>query len=247
MPRKARIINENGYQHVIVRGIGKQILFEDEKDYLYYISLLERYSEETKVGICGYCLMDNHVHLLTHDVDANISLFMKKMGVSYAGYYNRRYKRTGHLFQDRYKSQIINDENYYRMVLRYIFCNPEKAGICGAEEYRWSSYWFYGECDSFIDQELTLKLFRNKEGYRHFVMKENDDEYLDCFRFDREQGDEWAKKVLQKTLKISSGTEIQGYDRKKRDEALKKLKAKGLTIRKIERLTGINRGIIQKV
>ena len=104
MPRQARVKSESGYTHLIVRGIGRQVLFEAREDYQFYLAILERYSHETEIQVCAYCLMENHVHLLVCDANARIALMMKKLGVSYSQYFNRKYKRQGHLFQDRYLS-----------------------------------------------------------------------------------------------------------------------------------------------
>ena len=112
MPRTARQFSHSGYMHVIIRGNGKQILFEDYEDHYFFLSILKRYCEETEVRILAYCLMENHVHLLVHDLEGNTSQMMKKIGVSYSGYYNRKYERTGHLFQDRFRSELIEDEAY---------------------------------------------------------------------------------------------------------------------------------------
>ena len=120
MPRMARTMSVSGYMHVVVRGIGKQILFEETKDYEHYLERLERYSLETGVKVCAYCLMGNHVHILLHGELASIALLMKKLGVSYSGYYNRKYDRSGHLFQDRYRSEPVNDERYLLTVFRYM-------------------------------------------------------------------------------------------------------------------------------
>ncbi|MBQ3849619.1 MAG: transposase, partial [Clostridia bacterium] len=105
MSRQARRLSETGYFHVIVRGIGKQLLFEHDDDYRYYLMLLERYISQLSVSVCAYCLMENHVHLLLKDSKNELSLFMKKMGVSYSSYFNKKYDRTGHLFQDRFFSR----------------------------------------------------------------------------------------------------------------------------------------------
>ncbi len=243
MPRHARNIYEGGYRHVIIRGIGKQILFEDEYDYLFFLRILERYSKETDISVCVYCLMDNHVHLLIHDQGTNTPLLMKKIGVSYSAYYNGKYERTGHLFQDRYKCENINDDRYYLIVLRYILRNPEKAGICRTEKYRWSSYHTYGDKNSFLEQSLTYKLMGDKQEYLDYINTEN---YDSCMEYTGRKDDAWAKDVISRTLGVSSGTEIQNYGRSERDRALKTLKSEGLSIRQIERLTGINRGVIQK-
>lgn len=242
LPRQARNINEGGYRHVIIRGIGKQILFEDEYDNLFFLRKLDRYSKETDVPVCAYCLMDNHVHLLIHDLGLNTPLLMKKIGVSYSAHYNGKYERTGHLFQDRYKCENINDDRYYLTVLRYILRNPEKAGICVTEKYRWSSYRAYGDSSSFLDQSLTYELIKDEQEYHDYITAENHDS---CMEFAGRKDDEWAKDVIQRTLGASSGTVIQNYGRRERDRALKSLKSEGMSIRQIERLTGINRGVIQ--
>lgn len=244
MPRIARNIHEGGYRHVIVRGIGKQILFEDDGDNRYYIRLLEKYSRDTGVAVCAYCLMENHVHLLLHDYATDTALFMKKVGVSYSAYYNRKYERCGHLFQDRYKSENINDERGYLTVLRYILRNPEKAGFCSTEEYAWSSYSSYSDQKSFLEQELTWKLFGSRKKYRDYIKCDNPDEGMEP---EGRRDDGWARKTIKEKLGLVSGTAIQSYDRYQRNQALRELKHAGLSIRQIERLTGINRGVIQKV
>ena len=135
MPRHARHISTSGYFHLIVRGIGRQALFEENTDYFFYLSILKRYSEETGVKVCAYCLMENHVHLLVHDLSGAVPLFMKKIGVSYSSFYNKKYERCGHLFQDRYLSENVETEKNLLTVCRYILNNPRKAGICTAETY----------------------------------------------------------------------------------------------------------------
>ena len=243
MARTARLKSESGYQHIIIRGIGKQILFEEDMDYKYFISLMRKYSEETKVRVCAYCLMDNHVHLLIHDTEDTISLFMKKLEVSYAGYYNHKYERTGYLFQDRYKNELVDDEIYFKTVLRYILQNPEKAGLQKTEKYRWSSFSSYYSGGTFLEDKLIREIFNSEEYFRDYVLTNTTDE---CLEFENKKDDEWAKSILKNRFGLESGTIVQTYDRKSRDEILQKMKKAGLSIRQIERLTGLNRGIIQR-
>ena len=138
MPRQPRTAGE--YLHIIVRGLGKQILFEDTRDRERYLSYLKKYAAEAEIAILAYCLMENHVHLPVRDMQGAVSVFMKKMGVSYAQYYNRKYDRTGHLFQDRYQSEVVTDDAYLLSAYRYILNNPRKAGICRAEDYPCGSW-----------------------------------------------------------------------------------------------------------
>lgn len=242
MPRQARSAGE--YLHLIVRGIGKQILFEDNSDREKYIAYLCKYAEETEVSILAYCLMENHVHLLVRDAKGSVPVFMKKMGVSFAQYYNRKYDRTGHLFQDRYRSENITDDGYLLSVYRYILNNPAKAGICDVAAYPWSSYREYGRTDGLTDTRMLVEMIGGREQFRQFMQQEDSAEHMEAER--RKNDDAWALEMLQTVLHITSGTQLQQFDRQQRDEALALLREHGLSVRQLERLTGINRGVIQK-
>ena len=242
MPRRARETGE--FLHIIVRGNGKQILFEDDSDKVKYLSFIRKFADETEIVILAYCLMENHVHLLLRDSQAKISVFMKKTGVSYAQYYNRKYERTGHLFQDRYKSELIADDTYLLSVFRYILNNPAKAGICPAEEYPWSSYHEYGKDNGLTDAGMLYDMIGSEAEFRQFMQRDDEAEHLEAEP--RKKDDAWALETLQKELNLINGTQLQQFEKKQRDEMLALLKKKGLSVRQIERLTGINRGIIQK-
>ena len=245
MPRQARRLSESGYAHLIVRGIGRQVIFEEREDYEYYLSILRRFSRETGVDICAYCLMENHVHLLAHDGNHQVPLMMKKMGVSYSYYFNKKYERTGHLFQDRYMSEPIEDETYLLAVFRYILNNPVKAGLCDAAKYEWSSYALYASPSTFVDTRLLQDLIGDGSRYAAFIAAPNEDECLDCDAKPR-VGDAQARKIVRECLGASGGMALQSMDRVSRDVALLKLKERGLSVRQIERMTGISRNIVQR-
>lgn len=242
MSRQPRIAGE--YLHIIVRGIGKQILFEEQSDNEKYLEYLKKYAEQEEITILAYCLMENHVHLLIRNIRGTIASFMKKMGVSYALYYNRKYDRIGHLFQDRYKSENITNDEYLLSAFRYILNNPVKAGICGAAEYRWSSYNEYGKKKGLVDTGIIYNMIGDKKNLAQFLLQKDGTEHIEA---DTPQKDDiWALQTIQDALDVTSGTQIQQFGRMQRDEALALLKKKGLTVRQLERLTGINRGVIQK-
>lgn len=245
MPRQARQKCETGYFHLIVRGIGRQALFESREDYLFFLSILERFSRQTAVVVCAYCLMENHVHLLIRDSQDQKALMMKKIGVSYAQYYNRKYDRQGHLFQDRYLSEAVADERYLLTVFRYILNNPQKAGICPAARYEWSSYRLYGRRSGFVDTELLCELIGDARHYAEFIAAPDGKRCLDCD--EPRDRDEWARTVLRECLGAESGAALQSLDREARNAALRRLLDAGLSIRQIERLTGISRGVIQRI
>ena len=244
MPRKARVKSRSGYTHLIVRGIGQQVLFEAPEDYQFYLGILERYSRETDVRVYAYCLMENHVHLLVCDVNGQMALMMKKLGVRYSQYFNRKYKRQGHLFQDRYLSEPIDDERYLLTVFRYILNNPQKVGLCAAD-YEWSSYRMYAQPTPFVDTTIFHSLIGDEKAYAAFLATPNDDQCLDYKPLRRD--DEWAKEIIRKRLDGASGTVLQSFDRVERNKALAQLLEDGLSIRQIERLTGISRGVVQGI
>lgn len=243
MGRKARKKSSTGMYHIITRGIGKQVLFEDSNDYSFYLHILNKYKIEHDSKLYCYCLMNNHVHLLIHDTNGTIDCLMKKIGVSYASYYNNKYNRIGTLFQERFKSETIESERYFKTVFRYILQNPENAGISTTEKYIWSSYKEYkNNIHEFTDINFALSVFGDSNQLLDFVKTNSND---DCLEINtRRITDTEATCIIKENLQIQSGTIIQSYSKSERDAALYKLKALGLTIRQIERLTGINRGVI---
>lgn len=147
--REKREISPTGIYHVILRGNNKQLLFFEERDYRKFLDVLESAQDITdEFGnkdksflLYSYCLMSNHVHLLVKTKSLELCEFMKKITVSYAEYYNRHYERVGHVFQDRFRSEVCDSMDYFQTLLRYIHQNPVKAGICQkVEDYRWSSW-----------------------------------------------------------------------------------------------------------
>lgn len=244
MPRQARKKSETGLYHLIAKGNGSQILFVDRPDYLFFLSLLERFSGEFSVKVHAYCLMDNHVHLIVRDDNGNLSSFMRKLDTSYSMYFNKKYERSGHLFYDRYKSEVIESDNYLLKAFRYVLNNPQKAGICPTAEYEWNSYRFYGDNTAFVDTSIFRDQIGDRDEYEAFIAGENDDQ---CMEFEsRKHDDEWGLKIIQKQFGVPSGTMLQIWPWEKRNAAIRILKEKGMSIRQIERLTGINRGTIQK-
>ena len=243
MPRQRRQFNLCNWWHLIVKGVAGQILFEESKDYLFYLHILEKYSIETEIRINAYCLMENHVHLLVYDDHESIPLFMQKMGVSYANYFNKKYERNGHLFQNRYTSKPIESESSFLAVFRYIMQNPQKAGISPADSYPWSSYSLYDAENTFIDSSMIRSLIGSSKQYKDFIAAEGKDDYR---KYMFGQTDEWARDKIKELFQIESTTALQSWGLKKRNQALRQLKDEGLSVRQIARLTGISKSIVQR-
>ncbi|MBQ6469107.1 MAG: transposase [Lachnospiraceae bacterium] len=246
MARIPRAKSANGYYHVMSQGNGKQILFEDDKDRIRFLNLLKKYCPLMSVTICAYCLMDNHVHLLLKDNEGKLSEFMHRIGLSYAKYYNKKYDHCGHVFRGPFKSIPVNTERAFRAVYRYILRNPEKANICRASRYPWSSYKLHGKRSSFMDTSMAMHLIGSRTSFEQFIAQDPDEEY-DEFLDHKKPGrdDAWALRVMRRCLSVISGSEIRRMGREERKHAILTLKKWGLSERMISRLTGINRTVVR--
>jgi putative transposase len=129
-------------QHVVQRGNNRQCSFFAEQDYTVYLDKLKDYARKYKVAVHAYVLMTNHVHLLmTPETPTGVSLLMQALGRYYVLYVNKTYERSGTLWEGRYKSTLVDSDNYFLLVSRYIELNPVRAGmVAHPAEYPWSSY-----------------------------------------------------------------------------------------------------------
>jgi len=118
MPRQARLDAPGALHHIMVRGINRADIFEDDKDRVRFLERLGQNVTEGKCSIFAWVLMDNHIHLLFKSGSYGISTVMRKLLTWYAQYFNRRHNRTGHLFQNRYKSILCDEESYLLTLIR---------------------------------------------------------------------------------------------------------------------------------
>ena len=243
MARKQRLTSATGYYHIVARGVGQQILFETDDDYLFFINKIQKCQEKDPFDIMAYCLMDNHIHMLLR-VNEGLSRIMQRILTSYAYYYNSKYERSGHVFQNRYSSEVVETEGYLLAVIRYIHNNPLNAGISSREEYPWSSWHEYVGFSKLINARPVIELVGGRENFLQFSKIPDETKFMEAV--DRRRiPDKLAIEIICNTLHISSGTKIQALNREERNTALRLLKNEGLSIRQIERLTGISRAIIQ--
>lgn len=255
MPRKARIKSNSGIYHIIMRGINRQTIFEDEEDYNKFIQTLQRFKEICEYKIYAYCLMGNHLHLLLEEGKEPLETVMRKICGSYVFWYNKKYGRVGNLFQDRYMSEPVEDNGYLLNVTRYIFRNPIKAGIVtNVDNYKWTNYMDYikgvkGFLQTDIDFILNILHTDRKEAIREFIeyIDRNCDDNCLGIQYKKRITDDDARKIIRTHCKVDYALDLQKFEIVKRNLYLKDLKESyGLSIRQIERLTGINRGIIQR-
>lgn len=249
MPRTARKASESGFYHVMARGASRQLIFEDDTDRQAFLSLLSTGCRESGIGLLAYVLMDNHVHLLVEGSLENLSVCMKKVTGTYASQFNRRHARCGHLFQDRYRSEPIDDEGYLLATVRYIHRNPEAAGLAKMEEWRWSSYREYVDHASLIDPTLVLDILGGVSGFVDFHEKPHEGKHpIECDerRPTRCFTDEEAIGIACGLLEPLSLESLSSLPKRERDHAVGRLRGRGLGVRQIQRLTGISLGAISK-
>jgi putative transposase len=176
MARLSRIIIPGQPQHVIVRGNNRSEIFCCEADYHFYLEKLQVACKKHDCHVHAYVLMTNHVHLLiTPFTDTSLSKTLQMLGRYYVQYFNYCYRRTGTLWEGRYKAALIDSESYLLTCMRYIELNPVRAGmVADPADYPWSSYRFnaLGQADSLVTPHFELQRLgsddsKRQAAYRH--------------------------------------------------------------------------------
>lgn len=154
MPRGPRITIRNSCYHIITRGNQKQPVFLEEADYKRYLSFLARYKRKFEAKVYAFCLMPNHIHLILNiENPENVSKIMKCLNLSYALFFNSKYDKVGHLWQDRFKSKIIENSSYLLECINYVEMNPVRSNlISNITKYPWTSYNFKVDKSDFLDE-----------------------------------------------------------------------------------------------
>jgi len=160
MPRPLRITIPYLPFHILDRGNNRQIVFREDEDFVYFLKLLKRYKKELKFKLYHLCLMSNHIHFLIEPtVEGSLPKIMMRLTLAYSSYFNKKYGGVGHVWQGRYKSSLIDKEDYFIWCGLYIELNPVRAKlVTQPEDWRWSSYNFYafGEIDPLIENLIDV-------------------------------------------------------------------------------------------
>ncbi|MFA5636602.1 MAG: transposase [Anaerovoracaceae bacterium] len=207
MPRQARRKSSTGIYHVMLRGVDKRAILLDEQDNKKFIQHLKKSKTDGGFELYAYCLMTNHVHLLIKE-NEEIGNSIKRISVRYAAWHSKKYDRIGHLFQNRYLSEPIENDSYFITVLRYILQNPVKAGIVSKpDEYLWSSYSkhkkaYQGE-KTIVDPGIVTDLFRTYDEFYGYVNSSNDDK---CIDYDTimKYNDDTLKEIIMKKHDVNN-------------------------------------------
>ena len=264
MARTARTHSDSGVYHAILRGVNKQQIFECTEDYQRFLNILRTLTvrEQDESGhrskpncvVYAYCLMGNHVHLLIKESSETLAQIMKRISSSYVYYYNHKYGRIGHLFQERFKSQPVGDWDYFLTLLRYIHQNPLKPHlVTSLREYKWSSWLEYigQEKNAFCAINVVLSRISLEELSNLIAepLAEKEEEGL----LDIEEtpvktcySDEEIWHVLTNLCGMTTAAEFQQLPRPQQKHYLWEAHAKGIGPRALSRLTGVPYSIVQR-
>ena len=244
MARAPRRFSSTGVYHVMTRGAGRQIIFNDDLDRRSYLDFLRQAIEKYDVLLLAWCLMDNHTHLLVEDgVDGLVSA-VHYLNSRYARYFNFRTGHVGPVFQDRFVSKPVESQSYMLQAIRYIHDNPCSLGI-ERDEYRWSSYSEYAGGGGLVDSRFLFEVIGGREHFEEFSASGREDAYYPHAggRMDSAELAE-AARIATKGKDPST---VATMPVSERDCILKRMKEIGLSYRQIERLTGLGRYLIKRV
>lgn len=257
MPRRAREKSSTGIYHIMLRGANRQEIFHEEEDNIRFLLILDKYTKESEATVLGWCLMDNHVHLLLREGIEDLSSTMKRIGVSFVWYYNNKYKTTGHLFQDRFKSERVEKDEYLLTVLRYIHQNPVKAGMVNKiEDWKWSSCLGYYGRDSFpkdlLAKDCILQMFY-KDSSNAAILKFKEfnetvsheiclDDELKVRLTDQEARAEILKRISEPEI-----AQVKSLAKPEKDRIFRKVKGiEGVSQRQVARILGVAPSLLSK-
>ena len=215
MPRFPRNYLKTSFFHVISQGINKNFIFDDSIDIKFYIKDMYEIKDKYNVKIIAYCIMNNHVHMLLETAGVeNLSKYMHCLNTRFGQYYNKKYKRVGYVFRDRYKAEGIYSEKQLYNCIKYIYDNPVKAEICKKpEEYEFSNYkkidFIDDEEYAFIDVEedkeiiceKLVKEFLNKKKMKMEEVRENKAELKKLIKILKQH--KIAFRIISKTININ--------------------------------------------
>lgn len=247
MPRQARKKSQTGIYHIMLRGINGQQIFVDSEDYEKFLEILKECKAISEFEIFAYCLMGNHIHLLLKEVKEPVEQMMKRIATRFVYWYNIKYQRVGHLFQDRFKSEPVEKDEYFLTVIRYIHQNPVKSGICkNPQDYTFSSYNEYFKNKTIVDCDFAFGIIGRDE----FIKFNNEKAFDQCLDIEEKPTirvtDEQAKKIIMKYSKCRSISEFEVLPTDLKEKYIKKFHANGISIRQISRLCGETKGFVEK-
>ena len=240
MPRTERILSKSGNYHVMLRAIDRQTVFKDAEDYAKFRFIFNRYRSKYGIKLLAWCMMLNHVHLLIKDTTDSISDFFRIVGTTFVYWYNTKYRRVGHLYQDRFRSEPVEDTSYLLRAIRYIHMNPVDAKICRHPgDYQYSSYSYYFRSGRYTPDTVLFDLISIRD-FEAFHFEKNSDKFLDVDDEDKlHLTDDDALRMLRHTLESDDISQIKTLPPTQLKPLLLMLRNRGASYHQIYRITHI--------
>jgi len=263
MPRQKRILSPTHVYHVMVRGNSGRDIFLDNDDRQRLLKIFINKKKENQFILYAYCLMDNHFHLVLKECEDNISHIMKRINTTYVLYFNKKYQTNGHLFQNRFKSEIVENDSYLLALIRYVHNNPLKTGLVSSHsDYLWSSYLSYVDSQNkIVKNDDILKMFSEDllQARYQFIdfsqEKEEKFKFLEYKKYNREKKEINTYSKMKnfrdqflKRNKIQLDLLSERKNKEFRDKLIQELRDRSIfSDREIAEFLSIDRGMVHRV
>lgn len=250
MARQSRLKSRTGIYHVMLKGIDDRNIFLEDVDRIQFLKYLEQTRDENNFSLYAYCLMNNHVHIVMRET-SELGNSVKKFTVNYAYYHNKKYERRGHLFNNRYRSEVIETENSLLRVIAYVHNNPINAGITESLNYMWSSHQeyikTYRNMKSWLNISFIKRYYNTLDVYLNKMKYYEEDSFTD-YTYKFSYTDDDLYKFISNNVTTCKVPEIKSLDKKERNLIIKEIKKKTkASNRQISRVLGIGRNIIDRI
>ena len=255
-PRSSGKIGDTGTYHIILRGTGCQEIFHDEEDNMRFVEILSKYKKECEYQIYAWCLMRDHIHIVIKEGKEELARTMKRIAVSYAWHYNWKYKTTGHLFQDKFWSEDIENDEYLLTVVRYIHHNPVKAEIVAEpSQWDWSSckqYYGQGRKElELVDEQTVFDIFSSNRQIAVSQFREFNEskDVTECKEVDTRDRltDDIARDEIIKVLSGKQIASVKSLPKKERDLLICRAKAiDNISLRQVARILGVSLMVVYR-
>ncbi|MGC3994887.1 MAG: transposase [Propionicimonas sp.] len=232
-----------------LRGVNRDAIFLEDADYLRFLDMLSTVQTISGCRVLAYCLMPNHVHLVLLARDEPIGLVVKRLAVRYAGWFNYRYGRVGHLFQDRFGSRPVETDSYLATLIRYVWANPVASGlVTRSEDYPWSSRRLAGRPSALVDEDALVQLL--PPGALEALMREPDatipiwevfpDDHVDLT-------DEEASELLRASCGADGPEDFAILPKPDRRRAICELRTRSISYGQLARITGMSKSNVRRL
>lgn len=230
----------------MLRGVNRDAIFLENEDFEHFLRALQETKVASGSAVLAYCLMTNHVHLVLHTEKESIGGVMKRLGVRYASWFNRKYGRVGHVFQDRFASKPVEDDAYLSALLPYIWNNPVVAGMAmRPEEYPWSSRRWLGHASPLLDHELLTQLLP-MDPEELADVHAADGVQFDLLKPPRYTQDE-AAELLQAASGVKTPQEFDALSREVQRLVVRELRTRGVSYSLIARVVGRSKSTVVRM